>query len=125
VNRFFRSALFPLIIIVVLVYLASQTLLPGRSEQPKFTYSQAIEKVRSGAVDQALFTPNKQQITLTLSPNGEKVKVNYPTPQSATQFQNLLQDEGVTFDSKGTGSSAWWALLINFLPIVLTKFLNI
>ena len=37
-NRFFRSALFPLVIIVVLVYLASQTLLPGRSEQRKMTY---------------------------------------------------------------------------------------
>ena len=27
-NRFFRSALFPLIVIVLLVYLASQTLIP-------------------------------------------------------------------------------------------------
>ena len=27
--------------------------------------------------------------------------------------------ENVKFDSKGTGSSAWWALLINFLPFVL------
>ena len=32
-SRFFRSALFPLIVIVLLVYLASQTLLP-RSEEP-------------------------------------------------------------------------------------------
>ena len=29
-NRFFRSALFPLIVIVLLVYLASQTLIPDR-----------------------------------------------------------------------------------------------
>ena len=37
-NRFFRSALFPLIVIVLLVYLASQTLM---SEKPKdkLTYS--------------------------------------------------------------------------------------
>ena len=28
-NRFFRSALFPLIVIVLLVYLASQTLMRG------------------------------------------------------------------------------------------------
>ena len=47
------------------------------------------------------------------------MKVNYPTPQSATQFQNLLEEENVRFDSKGTGSSTWWALLINFLPFVL------
>ncbi|HKX47205.1 MAG TPA: ATP-dependent zinc metalloprotease FtsH [Gaiellaceae bacterium] len=118
-NRFFRSALFPLIIIVVLVYLASQTLLPGRSEQQKITYSQLITEVKNGNVNEVLFTPNRQQITATLAQDSRKVKVNYPTPQSATQFQNLLTAENIKFDSKGTGSSAWWALLINFLPILL------
>ena len=118
VNRFFRSALFPLIIIVVLVYLASQTLLPGRSEQQKVTYSQLIDKVKAGDVNEVLFTPNRQQLTVTLV-SGDKVKVNYPTPQSATQFQNLLTAQNIQFDSKGTGSSAWWSLLINFLPILL------
>ena len=117
-NRFFRSALFPLIIIVLLVYLASQTLLPGRSEQRKMTYSQLIRRSRNGAVNDVLFNPNRQQITASLVEGG-KVKVNYPTPQSATQFQNLLESQNVKFDSKGTGSSAWWALLINFLPFVL------
>jgi cell division protease FtsH len=118
VNRFLRSALFPLIIIVLLVYLASQTLLPGRAEARKMTYSEAISEVKAGAVNEVLFTPTKQQINLTLV-DGRKVKVNYPTPESATQFQNLLSKQGVKFDSKGTGSSAWWALLINFLPFVL------
>jgi cell division protease FtsH len=118
VNRFFRSALFPLVIIVLLVFLASRTLLPGRSEQRKATYSEAIAEVKNGNVNEVLFTPNRQQLNLTLV-NGDKIKVNYPTPQSATQFQNLLQKENVKFDSKGTGSSAWWALLINVLPFVI------
>ena len=39
-SRFFRSALFPLIVIVLLVYLATQTLMPGRSDEAeKLTYS--------------------------------------------------------------------------------------
>jgi len=118
VNRFFRSALFPLIIIVLLVYLASQTLLPGRSQQRKITYSEAIAEVENGNVNDVLFTPTRQQINLTLV-DGRKVKVNYPTPQSATQFENLLQRQNVKFDSKGTGSSAWWSLIISFLPFVL------
>ena len=117
-NRFFRSALFPLIIIVLLVYLASQTLLPGRSEQQKITYSQLIGKVKEGAVNDVEFNPNRQQITANLVEGG-KVKVNYPTAQSATQFQNLLERNNIKFDSKGTGSSAWWALLINVLPFVI------
>jgi cell division protease FtsH len=118
VNRFFRSALFPLIIIVVLVYLASQTLLPGRSEARKMTYSQLITEVENGNVNDVVFNPPRQQIAATLV-DGDKVKVNYPTPQSATQFENLLSRENIKFDSKGTGSSAWWALLINVLPFVI------
>ncbi len=117
-NRFFRSALFPLVIIVVLVYLASQTLLPGRSEERRMTYSQLKAEVTSGAVNDVLFVPSKQQIQATLV-DGETVKVNYPTPQSATQFENLLSRENIKFDSKGTGSSPWWSLLINFLPFVI------
>ncbi len=118
-NRFFRSALFPLIIIVVLVYLASQTLLPGRSDQRKLTYSEAISEVRNGGVDQAVFDPRRQSITLTLIGEGGKAKVNYPTPQSATDFQNLLERKNVRFDSKGTGSSPWWSLIISVLPFVI------
>ena len=38
-NRFFRSALFPLIVIVLLVYLASQTLMGGDKNEKKATYS--------------------------------------------------------------------------------------
>ena len=106
-NRFFRSALFPLIIIVVLVYLASQTLLPGGSEQEKITYSQLITQVENGNVNEVLFTPSRQQITAELVQPSRKVKVNYPTPQSATRFETILRREGITFDSKGTGSSAW------------------
>ena len=82
------------------------------------TYSQLIAKVKDGAVNDAEFNPNRQQITANLVEGG-KVKVNYPTAQSATQFQNLLQANNVKFDSKGTGSSAWWALLINVLPFVI------
>ena len=118
VNRFFRSALFPLIVIVLLVYLASQTLLPGRGEQRKITYSDAKAEVRNGNVNEVLFTPTRQSLTLTLV-DGDKVKVNYPTPQSATQFENLLEEENVKFDSKGTGSSTWWSLLISVLPFVI------
>ena len=119
VNRFFRSALFPLIIIVVLVYLASQTLLPGRSEQRKMTYSEAISAVKAGGVNEVVFDPRRQSITLTLVGEGGKTKVNYPTPQSATEFQNLLERENVRFDSKGTGSSPWWSLIISVLPFVI------
>jgi cell division protease FtsH len=118
VNRFFRSALFPLVVIVLLVYLASQTLMPRRDSDQKLTYSQLIDETKKGNVSEVTFSPNRQSITAVLD-SGQKVKVNYPTPQSATNFQEVLEAENVTFDSKGTGTSAWWALLTGFLPFLL------
>jgi len=119
VNRFFRSALFPLLIIAVLIFLASRTFLPGGSEQRKITYSDAIKEVRNGNVNEVVFDPRRQSLTLSLVNADKKAKVNYPTPQSATRFQTLLEKENVTFDSKGTGSSPWWSLLISVLPFVI------
>ena len=117
-NRFFRSALFPLIVIVLLVYLASQTLIPRRAAEKKVTYSELIQQVEAGNVNDVVFTPTRNQINAVLV-NGQKIKVNYPTDQSQIEFQQLLQKEQVKFDSKGKGSSAWWTLLSSLLPFVL------
>jgi cell division protease FtsH len=118
VNRFFRSALFPLVVIVLLVYLASQTLIPRRDSERKVTYSELIRETRNGNVSRADFNPNRHEIKAELA-DGRKIKVNYPTDQSATAYQELLQRENVIFDSKGVGSSAWWTLLTSLLPFVL------
>ncbi len=117
-NRFFRSALFPLVVIVLLVYLASQTLISRGDEAQKITYSELIQQAQSGNVSDILFNPNRQEISATLD-SGQKVKVNYPTPQSQYAFQEVLQQQNVRFDSKGTGSSAWWTLLTSLFPILL------
>ena len=117
-NRFFRSALFPLVVIVLLVYLASQTLMPRGDSSEKMTYSQLIQATKNGDVSEVTFTPNRQSITAVLD-SGQKVKVNYPSPQSQAQFQNVLEEHNVKFDSKGIGTSAWWALLTGFLPFLL------
>jgi cell division protease FtsH len=118
VNRFFRSALFPLVVIVLLVYLASQTLMPRRDGGQKMTYSQLIDATERGDVNEVTFAPNRQSITAVLA-SGQKVKVNYPSPQSQVEYQRVLEKNNVTFDSKGIGTSAWWALLTGFLPFLL------
>jgi cell division protease FtsH len=117
-SRFFRSALFPLVVIVLLVFLASETLIPRRDSGKDITYSELIQQAKNGGVEEVLFTPNRQQINATLT-GGDKVKVNYPSPQSQIEFQNVLEEQNVRFDSKGTGSSAWWTLLSTLLPFML------
>ncbi len=117
-NRFFRSALFPLIVIVLLVYLASQMLMRGGGKEAKVTYSQLRQDVKDGTVQDVTFDPNKQKINFTLQ-GGAKGSVHYATPQAQFDFQRLLQQQGVQFDSKGVGSSPWWSILTSLLPFVL------
>jgi cell division protease FtsH len=119
-NRFFRSALFPLIVIVLLVYLASQTLMGGGKDEKKYTYSQLQTQVRDDhdSIKEVVFGPNKKEITAKLA-DGTKIKTHYPSDESQRAFERLLIEKGVQFDSKGTGGSWWGSLLISMLPFVI------
>jgi cell division protease FtsH len=124
-NRFFRSALFPLIVIVLLVYLASQTLM-GQEKREKVTYSQLQQQVKTGqpAIQEIVINPNNQEMTVQYEPTGgndkgEKTKVAYPSPESLNGFEKLMTQHDINFDSKGTGGSPWWSLLTSLLPFVL------
>src|SRR5829696_281268 len=108
-NRFFRSALFPLIVIVLLVYLASQTLM-NEKPKDKVTYSQLQAQVRTGEppIKEVVINPNKQELT-----------VGYSSPESLRDFEALMREQKVDFDSKSIGGSPWWSLLTSLLPFVL------
>jgi len=126
VNRFFRSALFPLVIIAALVWLALQTL--GGHSQPtsKLTLSQVQQRIEACNTDttsgcafsEIVFNPNKQALNYTLT-DKTKGSVHYPSDQSAADLQKLMSQHNVNFDSKGTGGSPWWSILTSLLPFVL------
>ncbi|MDQ4029935.1 MAG: AAA family ATPase, partial [Actinomycetota bacterium] len=121
-NRFFRSALFPLIILVVLAWVAMNTLTGGDKKAEKATYSQLIDRVRTnpGSIEEVLFNPRKQEITATLAGSQDrKIVVHYPTAESQYRFEQRLERSDIKFDSKGTGSSPWWSLLTALLPFVI------
>jgi cell division protease FtsH len=120
VNRFFRSAFFPLLVIVALAWLASETLRGNDTKQRDVTYSQVQDQVRSDPkqFESVVFDPKKHGITVKYT-DDTTAKVNYPTDQSQEKFEALLTDQGVRFDSKGTGSSAIWILLSTMLPFIL------
>ncbi|MEI8105812.1 MAG: ATP-dependent zinc metalloprotease FtsH [Actinomycetes bacterium] len=120
-NRFFRSAFFPLIVIVLLVWLASQTLITGSKAAKPITYSDLRAQVIKSptAFSEMLFNPSKRSITATEADGKTKVTVHYPSDQSALQFQNLLDKYAINYDSKGVGGFSWAALIGSFLPFLL------
>jgi cell division protease FtsH len=120
VNRFFRSALFPLFVIVLLVYLASQVLIPHSKSTTKPTYSAFINAVNAGQVENVVFTPSKRSISYQL-PGGKKATVHYPADQAVPQIETALENapNHPKFDSKGTGNWSWISFLTSLLPFVL------
>jgi cell division protease FtsH len=122
VNRFFRSALFPLIILVVLAWVAMNTLTGDDQKVEKRTTSQLIDIAESDpeSIDNVVFDPRKQQITATLDDTQKtEIVVHYASEDAQLEFQNILQRQGIVWDSKGTGGSPWWSLLTAILPFVI------
>ena len=125
-NRFFRSALFPLVIIAALVWLALQTLGDHGQKSEKATYSQVYQEVlacntgdgQGCPIQEIVFNPNKHQLNVTYT-NGKKASVHYPSDESVPDLEKAMQEHHVLFDSKGTGSSPWWSILTSLLPFVL------
>jgi len=118
VNRFFRSALFPLFVIVLLVYLASQTLIPHGKSAQKVTYSDFRQDIPAGKISTAEFNPSKRQISGKLT-DGKKYSVHYPADQSVPSIETALDKAAVQYDSKGTGNWSWIGFFTSLLPFVL------
>ncbi|HEX4519492.1 MAG TPA: AAA family ATPase, partial [Gaiellaceae bacterium] len=122
-SRLFRSAFIPLLAIVLVVWLASNTLMskPRHASADITTYSQLWGAVQNGTTkfEEIVFNPSKRSITATEADGKTTVSVHYPTDQSATQFETLLRGKEIKFDSKGTGGFSWTALIGSFLPFLL------
>ena len=113
-NRFFRSALFPLVIIAALVWLAITTLSHSSGNNVTTTTSGFIQDIKTGQIDTSknpvTIDPNKQSFTATLK-SGDTVTVHYATDQSEYSIERAMRENQVTFNSKGVGSSPWWSIL--------------
>ncbi len=117
-NRFFRSALFPLFVIVLLVYLASQTLIPHGKSEKKVSYSEFLQDAKRGDVTNVVISPGKHSISFTIPSADKKATVHYPADQSIPQITQILEQKNIGFDSKGTGGFSWVGTLIGLLPFV-------
>src|SRR6266508_3804746 len=98
------------------------TLTGNDQKVEKKTTSQMIDQAENDpqSIDNAVFDPRKQEVVFTLNDDqNTKVAVHYASEEAQLEFQNILQDNNITRDSKGTGSSLWWSLLTAILPFVI------
>src|SRR5207244_7905649 len=121
-NGFTHQALFTLIAIAARVGLEIHTLSGHSHKTEKATLSEVQQRItsNSGTIKDAQFAPSKRELTIETT-DGKKISVHYPSDQYSVILANELRDANpsVKYDSKGTGSSAWWSILTGLLPFVL------
>ncbi len=118
-NRFFRSGLLPLILIVLVVYLASTQLMNSSKNEKKVTLSSVPDVRAGGSGRERRLQPEQAVDQLRAEERRPRAPCTTRASSRCPGSTRQLQDNSVQYDSKGVGSSAWWSILTGLLPFVL------
>src|SRR4051794_12222397 len=114
-SRFFKSAAFPILIVVVLAFFAQKLFSPGPST-PKPNFPQCLQQVEGGHIKSADGKTKDNEVQVTLK-NGQKYGVGCPDDYG-NGLVNKLTAANVNFGGEGTKSNAWLSLLTYVLPFL-------
>jgi cell division protease FtsH len=118
VRRFFRSAAFPILIVVVLAFFAQRLISPGSDTQTP-DYNDFVQRIDNGQIESV--TWNTKDNTLDVKQtDGTSYEEGYPDSDAAqAQLLNTLQQHNVKTEIKGKGGSSLLSLLTYILPFLL------
>jgi cell division protease FtsH len=117
-SRFFKSAAFPILIVVVLAFFA-QKLIGNTTKTPAPTFGQLVQQIEGGQVKNLTFDQKDNSVTVTLD-SGQKYTTGYPDSYSHTLINDAIAADGgsaVVVQSKST--NGWLSLLTYLLPFVI------
>jgi cell division protease FtsH len=125
VRRFFKSAAFPILLVVILAFVAQRVISPGPSTEAP-SYNELVNP-KSGLI----VTGKTEEITVNTKDNtldvklkgvkgedGESFSTGYP-PNTEQSLLNLIDQNEVKTTVHGTGGSSLLSLLTYILPFVL------
>ncbi len=118
-SRFFKSAAFPILIVVVLAFFA-QKLIGSSSHTQKQSFGNLLTQLQSGQV-KALTLKEKDNTASVTLVDGRKYSVGFPdqyTPQIIDSAHKNIPDQS-QFDIQGRASNGWLSLLTYILPFVI------
>jgi cell division protease FtsH len=116
VSRFFKSAAFPILIVVVLAFFAQKLISPGtRTHVPN--YSEFVTQVKQGAVKDVTIQTKDNTIDVDLK-SGRKYQTAYPD-NTEPELVKTLGDNQVGISVHGKGGGGWITVLTYVLPFVI------
>jgi cell division protease FtsH len=125
-NRVFRGAFFPIVLVIVLAFFVSRLIPGGGSGTPAPTYQSLTEQyLPAGKVKTLTVKPSSNEIDFTLY-GGKSYSVGYVGDQQVNQIiatiktvDNTYGADHTLYNEDATSTSAWPTLLIDILPFLI------
>jgi len=122
-SRFFKSAAFPILIVVLLAFFAQRLISPGTQEKPP-TYSEFLADLDEGGVKSVELKTKSNTVLVTPRGKGEKPYETGYTDGGADRLDAQLaaaKAEGNldSYNVRGRKSSAWVAALTYVFPFLI------
>jgi cell division protease FtsH len=117
-RRFFRSAAFPILIVIVLAFFAQRLINPGEGEEQP-TYTDFIAQVEERPTTIESVTVEQDNSTITVVETDEnEYSTGYPSETEA-QLIHRLERQDIKMEVEGTGGSSFVSMLTYILPFLL------
>ncbi len=126
-RRFFKSAAFPILLVVILAFVAQKVISsPSDSKAPSYNELVASKEhkglIATKQVEKITVNTKDNTLDVTLKPkggeDGESFSTGYP-PNTEQSLLNLVDENNVETTVHGTGGSSLLSLLTYILPFVL------
>jgi cell division protease FtsH len=117
-RRFFRSAAFPILIVIVLAFFAQRLISPGSSEQTP-TYNDFIAQIKNhpNSISSVTVQPKTNDIQVSET-SGSSYTTGYAN-NTEPEFMPVLQRNNIDTKVEGTGGSSLFSILTYILPFIL------
>src|SRR5579859_6058624 len=118
-SRFFKSAAFPILVVVVLAFLAVKLVNPGPTNHRPHNYQRLVSEELPGGAVKSVQIKNKGHALVVKYKNGEEAEMGFIDQAAPELIKQLQSTSGVEYNIEPEKSSALWSLLTLLLPFLL------
>ncbi|MDX6535216.1 MAG: cell division protease FtsH [Gaiellales bacterium] len=121
-SRFFKSAAFPIIVVVVLAFFAQKMIIDSSGSKQTNHWNDFVAAAEAGQVTYVKTNIGDNNIKYSTQPQGEKaVTIGIPSDTLLDDALTAVEanSTSATIDGTPQGGSPWWSILTYILPFVL------
>jgi cell division protease FtsH len=118
-NRFLKSAAFPILIIILLAFVAQRLVVSGGEKAPDPTFNQFLAQIEAGQIEKVQMDLEGQKVEVT--PRAEDAKgytTGYPDDYGQA-LTDQLKEAGVPFTVEPRGGNSLLRFLLTLAPFAL------